>query len=30
MNLILEESRQGMIDCKQLLTAKINIGGDDL
>ncbi|MGL9728181.1 PTS sugar transporter subunit IIA [Enterococcus sp. DIV0756] len=30
MNLILEESRQGMIDCKQLLTAKINVGGDDL
>ncbi|WP_314575536.1 PTS fructose transporter subunit IIA [Enterococcus gilvus] len=27
---ILEESRQGMIDCKQLLTTKINIGGDDL
>lgn len=27
---ILEESRQVMIDCKQLLTTKINIGGDDL
>ncbi|MGM0166529.1 PTS system, fructoselysine/glucoselysine-specific IIA component [Enterococcus sp. AZ135] len=27
---ILEDSRQGMIDCKQLLTTKINIGGDDL
>lgn len=27
---IVEESRQGLIDCKQLLTEKINIGGDDL
>lgn len=27
---IIEESRQGLIDCKQLLTEKINIGGDDL
>ncbi|HCM87968.1 MULTISPECIES: PTS sugar transporter subunit IIA [Enterococcus] len=27
---ILEDSRRGMIDCKQLLAEKINIGGDDL
>lgn len=27
---LLEESRQAMIDCKQLLTTQINIGGDDL
>lgn len=30
LDLILEESRRGLIDCKQLLTTKINIGGDDL
>ncbi|MBO0450827.1 MULTISPECIES: PTS sugar transporter subunit IIA [Enterococcus] len=27
---IIEESRQGIIDCKQLLVTEINIGGDDL
>ena len=30
MTALLEESRQAMIDCKQLLTTQINIGGDDL
>ncbi|MDT2599628.1 PTS fructose transporter subunit IIA [Enterococcus hulanensis] len=30
MAALLEESRQAMIDCKQLLTTQINIGGDDL
>lgn len=30
MREIVEESRQGLIDCKQLLTEKIHIGGDDL
>ncbi|KAF1297115.1 PTS fructose transporter subunit IIA [Enterococcus sp. JM4C] len=27
---IIEESRQGVIDCKQLLTTNMSIGGDDL
>lgn len=27
---ILQESRQGMVDCKELLASKINVGGDDL
>lgn len=30
MALLVEESRQGLLDCKQLLTNKIQIGGDDL
>lgn len=30
MAALLEESRQAMIDCKQLLTTQNNIGGDDL
>ncbi|MDU5335375.1 PTS fructose transporter subunit IIA [Enterococcus sp.] len=30
LDMILEESRRGLIDCKQLLTTKINTGGDDL
>lgn len=30
MAALLEESRQAMIDCKQLLTTQIDIGGDDL
>lgn len=30
MTAIIEESRQGIIDCKQLLATTINTGGDDL
>lgn len=30
MATIIEESRQGIIDCKHLLTTTINTGGDDL
>lgn len=30
LDMILDESRRGLIDCKQLLTTKINTGGDDL
>lgn len=30
MAAIIDESRQGIIDCKQLLTTTINTGGDDL
>ncbi|MGM0123654.1 PTS system, fructoselysine/glucoselysine-specific IIA component [Enterococcus sp. AZ194] len=30
MEMIVEESRQGLIDCKQLLATNMTIGGDDL